>query len=145
MTDYVDVPAALLNWSSTKIRRVVRSTLEAAASSFATGYDTAIWIRAMVSSILNPNDVRRWPERIYDVPHFNDCKSLVDMAAKEGGMPSEKRTALDFHDVRQHPDQDDLEHVSTNIMLADALTKHKSANERTALEDFLETGLFSVQ
>ena len=77
--------------------------------------------------------------------NFNDCKSLVDMAAKEGGLPSEKRTALDFHDVRQYLDQDDLEHVSTNIMLADALTKHKSSTEHTALDSFLETGLFSVQ
>ena len=121
--------------------------MAAEASSFATGYDTAIWIRAMVSSILNPNDARHWSERIYDVPqlNFNDCKSLVDMAAKEGGMPNEKRTALDFHDVRQYLDQDDLEHISTNIMLADALTKQKLANGRTALEDFLETGLFSVQ
>ena len=141
------MPAALVNWSSTKIKRVVRSTLAAEASAFATGYDTAIWIRAMISSILNPDDKRHWSQRIYDVPqiNFNDCKSLVDMAAKEGGMPSEKRTALDFHDVRQYLDSDDLEHISTNIMLADALTKHKSANERTALEDFLETGLYSVQ
>ena len=30
--DYVDVPAALVNWSSTKIRRVVRATLAAEAS-----------------------------------------------------------------------------------------------------------------
>ena len=47
--------------------------------------------------------------------------------------------------MRQYLDQDDLEHVSTNIMLADALTKHKSATEYTALDSFLETGLFSVQ
>ena len=147
VSQYVDVPAALVNWSSTKIRRVVRSTLAAEASAFATGYDTAIWIRAMVSSILSPDDKRHWSERIYDVPqlNFNDCKSLVDMAAKEGGLPSEKRTALDFHDVRQYLDQDDLEHISTNIMLADALTKHKSATEHTSLDSYLETGLFSVQ
>ena len=86
-----------------------------------------------------------WCSLVKPQINFNDCKSLVDMAAKEGGMPTEKRTALDFHDVRQYLDQDDLEHISTNIMLADALTKHKSANERTALEDFLETGRFSVQ
>ena len=100
----------------------------------------------MISSILSPDDKRHWSERIFDVPqlNFNDCKSLVDMAAKEGSLPSEKRTALDFHDVRQYLEQDDLEHVSTNIMLADALTKHKSTNERTALEDFLETGRYSV-
>ena len=64
----VDVPAALISWSSTKIRRVVRSTLAAEASAFATGYDTAIWIRAMISSILSPDDTRHWSERIYDVP-----------------------------------------------------------------------------
>ena len=101
----------------------------------------------MVSGLLSPDDPRHWSERIYDVPqlNFNDCKSLVDMAAKESGMPSEKRTALDFHDVRQYLDQDDLEHVSTNIMLADALTKHNGATEYAALDSFLETGLFSVQ
>ena len=147
VSQYVDIPAALVHWSSTKIRRVVRSTLAADASAFATGYDTAIWIRAMVSAILSPDDPRHWSERIFDVPQldFNDCKSLVDMAAKEGGSPSEKRTVLDFHDVSQYLDQDDLEHVSTNIMLADALTKHKRATELTALDSFLETGLLSVQ
>lgn len=101
----------------------------------------------MISSILSPNDTRHWSERIYDVQRINhnDCQSLVDLAAKEGGLPSEKRTALDFYDVQQYLGQDDREHVSTNLMLADALTKHKSANEQTALQDFLDSGRHSVQ
>ena len=83
------------------------------------------------SSIISPNDKRRWSERIFEVPQINhnDCKSLVDLAAKEGGLPSENRTALDIYDVQQYLVQDDLEHISTNLMLADALTKHLSPKQ----------------
>jgi len=46
------VRTALVDWGSTKIRRVVKSTLAAEACRCSTGYDRAVYIRASLSELL---------------------------------------------------------------------------------------------
>ena len=135
--------ASPIAWSSTKIHRVVRSTLAAEAAALATGYDTAVYIRAIVCYLLGDWS-GNWMEDVAQIPQvtWTDCRSLYDCLNKEGSTPSEKRIALDIYDVRQflERDYDALEWCSTNSMIADPLTKHIPALEATPLRSFLETG-----
>ena len=135
--------ASPLAWSSTRIHRVVRSTLAAEAAALATGYDAAVYIRAIVCYLLG-EWTGKWMADIAQISQvtWTDCRSLYDCLHKEGSIPSEKRIALDIYDVRQflENDYDALEWRSTNSMIADPLTKRIPAAEATALRSFLETG-----
>ena len=79
-----------------------------------------------------------------------DCKSLDDMLHKTGGTASEKRVALDVHDVQQYigsdcdTEADVLKWIPTAWMLADPLTKPMPASKWTALGDFLATGCWKL-
>eukprot|EP00972_Heterocapsa_arctica_P095591 14096567-Heterocapsa_arctica.AAC.1 len=54
--------SALIDWGSTKIRRVARSTLEAEAYGCSIGYDCAVYVRAIITEMLStPGDT--WEER----------------------------------------------------------------------------------
>ena len=131
---------SMRQWSSTKIHRVVRSTLAAEACALATGYDAAVYVRALIAFVMGKSE-DTWVRSISHVPMmtWTDCKSRYEMLHKEGSIPTEKRVALDIYDVRQYLDQDDLLWTSTSTMIADPLTKHFSMKEPTALADFLRT------
>ena len=85
-------PMAPVAWASTKIRRVVRSTLAAEAAALATGYGMALYVRTFVGRLLGaPGD--DWCQVAAAVPQltFIDCMSLEQMLHKDGSTPSEKR------------------------------------------------------
>ena len=135
--------ASPVAWSSTRIHRVVRSTLAAEAAALATGYDTAVYIRAILCFLLG-SWTGEWMTDVAQIPQvtWTDCRSLYDCLHKEGSIPSERRIALDIYDVRQflENDYDALEWCSTNSMIADPLTKHIPMAEATMLREFLDTG-----
>eukprot|EP00972_Heterocapsa_arctica_P045524 6720703-Heterocapsa_arctica.AAC.1 len=54
--------SALLDWGSTKIGRVVKSTLAAEAYGRSIGYDRAVYIRAIIAEMLG-KPVATWEER----------------------------------------------------------------------------------
>ena len=95
-----------------------------------------------------------WADEARQVPQSTwiDCKSLDEMLHKSGGTASEKRVALDVHDVQQFMEDeceeerssDQLRWISTTYMLADPLTKPIPASHWTALRDFLSTGLWRL-
>ena len=139
---------------STKIRRVVRSTLASEAAALSTGYDMAIYIRVLVARLLGLSG-SDWSGEARRVPAHTwiDCRSLGEMLMKAGATASDKRVTLDVDDVRQFLEDDNEErHVSdallwtpTATMLADPLTKPIPASSWTALGDFLHTGLWKAE
>ena len=138
-----EAPASPVAWSSTRIKRVVRSTLAAEAAALAAGYDLAVFVRSLLAEMLMTGPPEpSWERRIQHVAQLSwtDCKSLHDMLAREGSLPTEKRVALDVADVRQYLLYDDLEWVSTGLMLADPLTKPIARSEVSALQQFLASG-----
>eukprot|EP00971_Amphidinium_carterae_P041932 824018-Amphidinium_carterae.1 len=95
--------AALLEWDSSTIKRVVRRTLAAEASSASQSYDKL------------------------SVGHLTtDCQSLHDHVNTSTGSVQEKRIALDLLDLRAAVElgSDEMHGQSTHLMPADGLTKH---------------------
>ena len=138
--------ANLLEWSSKKIHRVVKSTLAAEAAAMSYGFDRTFFAREVFTEILFGRD-RRWKDVPPSAPMAiqltyesgfldqnvaigmaTDCKSLYDVCIRPTSMPTEKRVTLDLLDVRhhldQHPDHYQVRWIPTTAMLVDALTKH---------------------
>ncbi len=70
--------ASPVAWSSTRIHRVVRSTLAAEAAALATGYDTAVYIRAILCFLL-ADWSGDWMADVAQIPQvtWTDCRSLL--------------------------------------------------------------------
>ena len=118
----------LLDWGSSKIHRVVRSTLAAEAASASHAHDRATYARVLLAEVLGGNRRQEhWTtlQRVIDYSLASDCRSLVEHCAKTGASVSEKRVGLDIADVRASVDAGDtLEWLPTDHMPADSLTKH---------------------
>ena len=69
------------------------------------------------------------------------------LVERDSALPSQKALMFDLASIKGSiaEGHTKLRWTATENMLADALTKHKSSMEHTALDSFLETGLFSVQ
>ena len=140
--------------SSTKIKRVVRSTLGADAAALSTGYDSAVHLRVLVARLLGLPG-QDWATQARQIPKSTwiDCKSLEAMLGKTGASSTEKRVMLDVDDVRQFLEDeqeerrgtDQLKWTPTASMLADPMTKPVAASAWTALSDFLSTGEWKAQ
>ena len=143
-----------VSWSSTKIKRVVRSTLASEAAALSTGYDMNVYVRVLVARLLGLQG-DGWAAEARRVPAntWIDCRSLDEMLAKTGATATEKRVTLDIDDVRQFlEDEIEERHASdmlgwtpTATMLADPLTKPIPATTWTALGEYLSTGCWNVE
>ena len=109
-----------LTWSSTKIRRVVKSPLSAEALALVDGLDTTYLINSMVSELLN-NDMQL---KHLPVETFVDSKSLVDNI-RSSKLLSEKRLRVDLASVRQSVERGEVSvtWILRSEQLADCLTK----------------------
>ena len=94
-------PANCGFWQSTRIKRVVRSTLAAEAATMATGYDMAIWLRTLASRLLCASAGAAWAPEIGRALQiaWSDCRSLAEMLAKDTPAATEKRVLVDIFDV----------------------------------------------
>ena len=143
----------LASWGSTKIKRVVRSTLAAEAAALSNGYDMAVYTRVLLARLLGRSGPT-WADeaRQVQLTTWIDCKSLDEMLHKTCATASEKWVTLDVDDVRQFMEDDQEERrvtdslrwCSTALMLADPLTKPISAGTWTALGDFLRTASWTT-
>jgi hypothetical protein len=129
----------MLDWSSSKIHRKVKSTLAAEAAGASRGYDRATFCRALIYEIehgrgqpkLDPDTGKLakvpWTEAVTKIPCCvaTDCRSLYDLCNKQGSLPDERRVALDLLDVREGLEHfgDKVRWVPTEHMLSDSLTK----------------------
>ncbi|CAK0857899.1 unnamed protein product, partial [Prorocentrum cordatum] len=132
----------VVDWCSSKIHRVVRSTLAAEAASASYGFDRACFVRTALAEILYGWESESdWTTLMGKIPSLcvTDCKSFVDLCRKEGSMPTERRIALDLADLRDRLEVGDgLIWTDTRLMLADPLTKHMK--DQSYLEHVLKTG-----
>ena len=138
----------LLEWHSTVLKRVCRSTLQAETLSLLAGSEEAEHLRLVLYS-LRDGDFRRpgWMIQALDeieVQWYTDCRSLYDYINHSGlNVVGDKRLAIDLCGLRQqawrrlgeeHGDPLITDHVpsdattsiewtSTDRMLADPLTK----------------------
>ena len=123
-----DVPAALVEWSSKRIHRVVRSTLAAEGGALSNAHDRSDFARVIFAEMMGKLPrTDHWQEALKVVPGYLvvDAKSLFDMLNKVGALTSERRVALDVISVKEalEEDQSKLRWVPTRHMLADVLTK----------------------
>ena len=125
-----------LDWSSSTIKRVVRSTLAAESAAASKFFDRAVHLRVIFAEALGGPTVRaaRWQDLARDVPvlFVSDCRSMADHIRKTGASTDEKRVAMDLADLRAGVDAGDLVvWVPTKRMVADCLTKHSTQDEET--------------
>ena len=114
----------LLDWSSSKISRKVRSTLAAEAASASRAYDRATFLRYVMSEIEKGKTGDSWKSTVQDIPCAlaTDCKSLYDLCKNDGKLLDERRVALDLLDVREGIQElgDNFRWIPTDHVLADA-------------------------
>ena len=107
-------------WSSTKIKRVVKSTLAAEAHALLDGLDAAYCIQRLLDEI--------FLKRKLKIHAFVDNKSLVQ-SVKSTTLVSEKRLRVTIAAIQQILDQDEacLKWIPTNKQIADCITKNNAS------------------
>lgn len=128
---------AVLEWTSTRIKRVVKSTLAAEAAALSVAQDRNEFARVAVACMFGKLRVDGrfdWYDALNAVKGFIvvDARSLYDYLVKEGGgLPQEKRIALDLVAVREGLTRpcDKLFWMPTRWQLADSFTKEMRQHE----------------
>ena len=139
-------PVHFLDWSSSTIKRVVRSTLAAESASASKAFDRAVYCRALLSECMLGPKARsmRWTDMVQSVPmlFLSDCRSMVEHIKKTGASTDEKRVAMDLADLRHGIDNGDIiSWMPTRKMVADCLTKHLTLDEEIeAICELLRSG-----
>eukprot|EP00971_Amphidinium_carterae_P326077 6456685-Amphidinium_carterae.1 len=120
--------SALLEWDSSTIKRVVRSTLAAEASSASQAYDRLVFLKFAWSRLQGQTGHWSVVNECSAGHLVTDCQSLHDHVNTSTGNVQEKRIALDLLDLRAAVEQgsDEIHWQSTHLMPADGLTKHLS-------------------
>ena len=89
----------LVEYESTTIQRVVRSTMAAESAALSKAFDRQLYLRLMVETILyDQPEIHDTDWRVgLRVPGIlvTDAKSLYDNLQKEGSLPTERQTLLD--------------------------------------------------
>ena len=116
----------LIDWSSSKIHRKVKSTLAAEAAGSSRAFDRSCFLRSLMCEI-ERGRMSDWNDMVKSVPFClaTDCKSLYELCKNDGKLPEDRRVALDLLDVRDGLEEygDEYRWIPTEHMLADALTK----------------------
>jgi len=143
-------PASILEWGSSRIKRVVKSTLASESASFAAAQDRNEFARVAVAyffGLVRADRKHDWTELLERVPGYLcvDAKSLYDLLNKCGSLPAEKRVALDLVAAREGLERevDKVFWIPSRWMLADSFTKEMKSHE--ALELLLRQGGYSLQ
>ena len=143
-------PINILEWKSTVVRRVCRSTLQAESLSMLSGYEDAEHLRQVIHGLYHTHHARETGWRVAAMDSMNvikltDCRSLSEHLLQAGlGEVGDKRLAIDISGMRQmvwrergqevgDPLYADfppvnattrVHWISTKTMLSDGLTKH---------------------
>ena len=135
------VPVSVLSWQSKKIRRVVRSSLAAEASSMSTCQEHLDWMRTMWEQITRSEFVLEYYEQFLKAcPSIlvTDCKSLYDAIQKEGAAPAskDKRLAIELAIIKANVVSGEtvLQWIDARYQVADCLTKHASRKSEAVLQ-----------
>ena len=127
--------SAPLQWSSSRIRRVVRSTLAAESLSASNGCDSSLYLANLVNVVLKRT-------RTIQVSCYTDNKSLFDSISTTKPT-TEQRLRLDISALREMKDKDEVKFswIKSEDQLSDCLTK-KGASTK-ALREVLGLGSLS--
>lgn len=136
---------SFIEWKSTEIKRVVRSTLAAEAYSASEASESMDFIRAMVAEIKNPEfEHRHWLEEAAQIRGLliADRKSLFDVVATDLPKVSDHRLALECMILKE------LKNVGhkwlpSQQMIADGLTKEIAPEGTAYALTVRETGLWT--
>ena len=117
----------IVDWRSTRTKRVVRSTLAAEAIAADNCSDHSFFTAACISEIVQGVQAIKALGTSMQIPVYvcTDCRSLYDAFQKVSPSIEEKRTLLDILSIRQTLAENGLRWVPTTEQLADGLTKHK--------------------
>ena len=123
-----DSVCALVEFGSSVIHRVVRSTLAAEAAALSTALDRQLYLRLVLESLMfgEPDCGPDWRHKLKIKGLLvTDAKSLFDHLGKTGSVPKEKQTLIDLLVARDLMEAQAvrLRWVPTDHMLADVLTK----------------------
>ena len=127
-----------LDWSSTKVKRVVRSTLAAETLALADGFSTAVFLRQIISDIFPSTKGKP----IYAI---TDNKSLYD-AINTTRQITDKSLLIDMSYIRQRMEENEinLQWQPGKHQLSDVLTK-KGANSESLLSTLKSGILLPIQ
>ena len=148
-----------LEWSSTTIKRVCRSTLQAESYAMSTAVEEGMKTRAMITCCHNKLDLKNWEDSSREfMQHvwLTDCRSLREhLCSATLAKTADKRLSVDLAALRQliwekggqeteeltidHPDQ--IKWIDTSVMLVDCLTKDMSGN---ALRATMKSGYYDI-
>ena len=137
--------AHMLDWSSTKVKRKIRSTFGVETNAADYGVDRATLAQAIIAEIQTGPLGREWESKTRMIPLAlaTDCKSLHD-ALFTTSIPQEKRVYLDILDLRDCVENGlVVRWIPTNMMLVDGLTKHLTVQD--TLEGFLRSSIYSLR
>ena len=139
------VPVSVLSWQSKKIKRVVRSSLAAEASSMSTCQEHLDWMRTMWEQMTRSEFVlENYEQFLKPRPSIlvTDCKSLYDAIHKQGAAPAstEKRLAIELaiFKAKTVSGETNLQWIDSRYQIADCLTKHASRKSEAVLQNILD-------
>ena len=145
------VPVSVLSWQSKKIKRVVRSSLAAEASSMSTCQEHLDWMRTMWEQMTRSEFVLENYEQFLKArPSIlvTDCKSLYDAIHKEGAAPAstDKRLAIELAIIKAKAvsGETDLRWIDARYNIADCLTKHASRKSEAVLQKILDEAQWMI-
>ena len=137
-----------VHWTSSKIQRVVRSTLSAEAYSCSEALDALSWLRATILEVLHGDlDMRHYKEHLHRVPGVTvtDCRSLYDCMKSERVLLSDRRLSLEAAIIRQSLQEGvECKWVPSEQQLADALTKALHRKGLAYLNDVLYSNKWTL-
>ena len=138
-------PVNVVSWSSSKLKRVCRSSLAAEVQALGEVEQEVMFVRLMWQELRGAEiDLRNTADTIRKTPGvlMTDAKALYD-AAMQGDLPSfsmkEKYTAIELLSLVQQMDlqKTELRWCNGDAQLADGLTKVQAQDR---LRRFLEKG-----
>ena len=119
----------LLEWSSTKIKRVVRSSMAAEVSAATSAFEHGDFVRVALAEMLQPDfELRMWRKCAAMWRQFSviDAKCAYD-SVNSALLPSDKRVAIDVAVLREallEPEANSfMKWVPGPQMVSDSLTK----------------------
>ena len=126
--EVTEATCSVIEYGSSVIHRVVRSTLAAEAASLSTALDRHLYARLVFESLIygEPTCGPDWRHKL-KIPGLlvTDARSLYDHLGKTGSVPKEKQTLIDLLVARDLLEEKavGLKWVPTDHMLADVFTK----------------------
>ena len=122
----------IVEYSSTRISRVVKSTMAAESAGLSLALDRQLYLRLLIESILygEPELGPNWRHEL-KIPGIlvTDARSLYDHINKTGSMPTERQTLIDLLIARDLTEAKAItvRWVPTTHQLADVFTKFMRA------------------